>query len=208
MKRIAILLVLGIALLMTGCTVKVPYNFTYTGNVISDLPLAGQPVQTETVVINHKGEVATNGFTKNLAGVLEDAARKNGLTVTPTDDLKVKMTITFPEEFGPYLGKPLASRELLRAAVPFGGAFMDKHYRLQTVFNVDFELVRNGTSVVTKHYEVNEEKKIAVPPTNKGTRQMLAESINLWESNRDKTIESFFASLKELPPDKVALLTQ
>ncbi|RME23489.1 MAG: hypothetical protein D6800_09785 [Candidatus Zixiibacteriota bacterium] len=208
MKRIAILLVLGIALLMTGCTVKVPYNFTYTGNVISDLPLAGQPVQTETVVINHKGEVIHTVHAQGLAKVLEDAARKNGLNVAPTDDLKVKMTTTFPDWHGPYSFKPLALRELARAFVPFGGVFMDEHYRLQTIFNVDFELIRNGTTVVTKHYEVNEEKKVAVPPTNDGTRQMLTEVINLWESNRDKTIESFFASLKELPPDKVALLTQ
>lgn len=190
------------ALLFSGCTVSVPMDCTYKGQIAPNEAVSHGYVVTETTVLNKEGEPIKT-YQENVESALKDALEKHNIPTKQrpglqTYSLRTEIQVLPDADLWKY--EPCLAKNLGMAIIPVANCFTPRYYTVSTGFDVDFQLYQGENLIIHDHHTMKDERQVKVSQLHRDKESMAA-AVKLWEENRDKAIEGFFENLQaKFPP--------
>ncbi len=205
-RQFGLLVFLLVSLVLSGCSTTIPFNKTYQGKISPTDIAADGYVVVESIVLDAKGTSLKSGYINSMNSSLKNALEKHHIASTPEDGLeqyRLLAKVVVPPEKALWRAKPVLSKNLGMAAIPFAGAFTPRFYTVSSDFNVDFRLFHGDILISHEDYDMSDKKEIKVSNRKRAVESAEA-AIRLWEKERDEAIERFFLSLHDKFPARTA----
>ncbi len=190
--------------LLSGCSVTIPYDQTYQGQINPTGVMADGYASIDMTIRAGGGKVlgADNGFFIATEAAVNDALNKHHITLEAGDGLKeyrLKVAITALPDNDLWKTAPLTGKNIGMAMIPIAGAFNKRYYMVYSGFDITFDLVQGERQLCHEAYTYDTQAEVAVSQT-KRTAEALEAGIRMWEKNRNDAIEKFFTSLSSKYP--------